>query len=209
MDTAIYLVTALITVVWAVWTYLLWADRAGLPEESGLRFLMIVGPTVFFIITALAGWEKTLYLRLDIIGILALDAVTLVSLAFLIVVYYILHRRSSGGYRLALIFYFIAGAFIAALSHLLKYSPSMLLLLYGWVNELAEMEFFKFAWVGLDTGAAESDLVGMLNRIVIAVFSYIPIAMVRFVYNNHQRKRFEQQIEELRGRLEELERRGG
>jgi len=209
MDTAIYLVTALITVVWAVWTYLLWADRAGLPEESGLRFLLIVGPTVFFIITALAGWEKTLYLRLDIIGILALDAVTLISLVFLVVVYYVLRRRTSGGYRLALIFYFIAGAFITALSHLLKYSTSMLLLLYGWVNELAELEFFKFAWVGLETAGGDSDLVGVLNRVLIAVFSYIPIAMVRFIYNNHQRKKFEQQIDELRSRLEELERRDG
>ncbi len=34
MDTAIYLGTAALTVGWSVWTYLLWADKAQLPEDS-------------------------------------------------------------------------------------------------------------------------------------------------------------------------------
>jgi cbb3-type cytochrome oxidase subunit 3 len=205
VDTAIYLATAAITIVWAVWTYLLWADRAGLPEDSSMRFLLIVGPTVFFIVTALAGLDKILYLRLDIIGILALDCLALVCLLFLVVVFYILRRRSARAYRFILLFYFVTAAFITAFSHLIKFSPTMLLMVYGWIQQAARMDFFKFAWVGLNAQSGEADLVGMLNKIVIAVLSYVPIAMVRFIYSTHQRKKFHQQIDELRDRIDSLE----
>ena len=205
MDTAIYLVTAAITIVWAVWTYLLWADRAGLPEDSGLRFLLFVGPTVFFIVTALAGLDKILYLRLDVIGILALDCLTLICVLFLIVVFYVLRRKSSRAYRFILLFYFIGAASITAVSHLIKLSPTMLLTVYGWIQQATQIRFFRFAWVGVDPQTSAVDLVGMLNKIVIAVLSYVPIAMARFIYNTHQRKRFHLQIDELRDRIESLE----
>ena len=57
----------------------------------------------------------------------------------------------------------------------------------------------------MNTQTDEVDLVSMLNKIVIALFSYIPIAMVRFIVGNHQRRRFNQQIEELKSRIETLE----
>jgi hypothetical protein len=208
MDTFIYLVTAIITIVWSVWTYLLWADRAGFREDSGARFFIMVCPTVFFIVTALAGWEKMLSLRLDLIGIMALDVITLITLLFLVIVYFILKRRGAGGYRFALIFYFCTAAFITIFSHAIKLFPSLLLQVYMWVNQSLEIDFFRFAWIGLDPATKEVDLVSMLNKIVIAVFSYIPIAMVRFIMANNQRKRFDQQIEELKDRIERLEKKG-
>jgi hypothetical protein len=205
MDTAIYLATAAITILWAVWTYLLWADRAGFPEDSSWRFLLFVGPTVFFIVTALAGLDEILYLRLDIIGILALDCLIFVCVVALVVVYYILRRKSGKPYRIILLFYAAVGALISALSHLIKLSPTMLLMVYHWIQQASQIQFFKFAWIGVNSQSGDADLVGMLNKIVIAVFSYIPIAMVRFIYNTHQRRQFLKQIDELKSRIESLE----
>jgi hypothetical protein len=205
MATAIYLATAAITIVWAVWTYLLWADRAGFQEDSSWRFLLFVGPTVFFIVTALAGLDEILYLRLDIIGILALDCLTVICVIVLVVVYYILRRKTGKAYRFILLFYSVGAALITALSHLIKLSPTMLLMVYNWIQQATQIQFFKFAWVGLNPQSGDADLVGMLNKIVIAVFSYIPIAMVRFFYNTHQRRRFLRQVDELKNRIETLE----
>jgi len=188
-----------------VWTYLLWADRAGFQEDSSWRFLLFVGPTVFFIVTALAGLDEILYLRLDIIGILALDCLTLICVIVLVVVYYILRRKTGKAYRFILLFYSVGAALIAALSHFIKLSPTMLLMVYNWIQQATQMQFFKFAWVGLNPQSGDADLVGMLNKIVIAVFSYIPIAMVRFIYNTHQRRQFLRQIDELKNRIESLE----
>ena len=205
MDTAIYLATAAITILWAVWTYLLWADRAGFPEDSSWRFLLFVGPTVFFIVTALAGLDEILYLRLDIIGILVLDCLILICVVVLVLVYYILRKKSGKPYRIILLFYAAGGALISALSHLIKLSPTMLLMVYNWIQQASQIQFFKFAWVGINPQSGDTDLVSMLNKIVIAVFSYIPIAMVRFIYNTHQRRQFLRQIDELKSRIESLE----
>ncbi len=205
MDTAIYLATAAITIAWAVWTYLLWADRAGFPEDSSWRFLLFVSPTVFFIVTALAGLDEILYLRLDIIGILALDCLTLICVIILLVAYYVLRRKSGKAYRFILLFYSVGAAFITTLSHLIKLSPTMLLMVYNWIQQATQIQFFKFAWVGLNPQSGDADLVGMLNKILIAVFSYIPIAMVRFIYNTHQRRQFLRQIDDLKNRIESLE----
>ena len=205
MDTAIYLGTAALTVGWSVWTYLLWADKAQLPEDSGFRFLMMVGPTVFFILTALAGWEKLLFLRLDLIGILALDIITLLSIIFLIIVSSIRRLRKKRSYRFVLILYFTTASLVTILSHVIKLFPPTLLQLYQWVKQGLELEFFKFAWIGLDSGTKENDLVDMLNKIVIAVLSYIPISMIRFIYGSHQRKKIQQELKDLRGRIKTLE----
>ena len=150
MDTTIYLATAAITILWAVWTYLLWADRAGFPEDSSWRFLLFVGPTVFFIVTALAGLDKILYLRLDIIGVLALDCLILICVVALVVVYYILRTKSGKPYRFILLFYAVGAALISALSHLIKLSPTLLLMVYNWIQQATQIQFFKFAWVGTD-----------------------------------------------------------
>ncbi|HUV08309.1 MAG TPA: hypothetical protein VMX75_11300 [Spirochaetia bacterium] len=205
MDTAIYLGTAALTVVWSVWTYLLWADKAQLPEDSGFRFLMMIGPTAFFILTAMSGWEQLLFLRLDLIGILALDFVTLISILALVVISSVQRLRKKGRFRLVLILYFTMASGITIFCHVIKLFPPTLLRMYEWVKQGLELDFFKFAWVGLDTQTKESDLVGMLNKIVIAVLSYIPIAMVRFVYGIHQRKKLQQEIEDLQRRIDSLE----
>ena len=81
----------------------------------------------------------------------------------------------------------------------------MLLMVYNWIQQASQIQFFKFAWVGINPQSGDTDLVSMLNKIVIAVFSYIPIAMVRFFYNTHQRRQFLRQIDELKSRIESLE----
>ena len=75
----------------------------------------------------------------------------------------------------------------------------------GIVEESRTIDFFSFAWVALDTRSREQDLSSMLNRILIALLSYVPISLIRIAYGNRKRKRIVQDVDALRQRVISLE----
>lgn len=77
METAIYITSVLITILWSVWNYRLWTTKAQLREESIFRFVLIMGPSAYLLVCLLAGWRGGAGLRLDLLGIIVLDIVML------------------------------------------------------------------------------------------------------------------------------------
>ncbi len=204
MDTAIYIGTVLLTVAWSVWIYLLWGDRASLPEDSGFRFLLIVGPSSFFLLIALSGWGTRLLFRIDLFGLIALNGTTLLCVLVLIVVFSVERISSKTGYATVLFFYYLIATSITVAAHVLKLFPTAVMRIALLISQGLQLEFLSFAWVGVNPLTHEVDLVSMLNKILIALLSYVPVSVVRFVYWNRQRKRTERQIEDLKRKVEEL-----
>jgi cell division protein FtsB len=69
------------------------------------------------------------------------------------------------------------------------------------------------AWTGLNPEARQQDLASMANKVLIALLSYIPISLARSILVNRQisrqRREMHREIEGLKRRLEELERKSG
>ena len=207
MDTLIYLGTAVLTVSWSVWTYLSWADHAGLSETSGARFLLIIGPSSFFLLIALSGWEKALFLRLDLIGIAAFDALTLLAWLILLTSRVLKAHNYKKVYIAVITGYLISSLLLASFAHLIKLFPPLLIGLTSLISQGLQLDFYKLAWIGLDPETHETDLVGMLNKILIALLSYVPISLLRAVYLSRQRKKMSEEINTLKDRIKELEER--
>ena len=209
MDTIIYLGTAALTIAWSVWIYLCWSDHAHLPDTSGLRFILIVGPSGYFLLIALAGWGKTLFLRLDLIGIAVFNSLTLLCWLSLLIIRWIKVRNFKRGYVIILIIYNVVAIFLAALAHLIKLFPPLLVGFANIIRQGAQLNFFKFAWIGLDPETHESNLVSMLNKILIALLSYIPISVLRALYVNRQfsrqQKKMFTEINSLKAQIKEIE----
>ncbi len=209
MDTIIYLGTGALTVAWSVWIYLSWSDHAKLPDTSGARFLLIIGPSGYFLLIALAGWGKALLLRLDLIGIAAFDTLTIVCWLLLLIMRWFRTRNFKKAYIIILVLYNSIAIFFVALAHLIKLFPPLLIAFANLIQQVSEISFFKFAWISLDPETHEGDLVSMLNKILIALLSYVPISLLRALYVNRQvnrqRKKMAEEISMLKGRIKQIE----
>ena len=73
------------------------------------------------------------------------------------------------------------------------------------LRHLGQMEFFSFAWVGVDEERQQQDLVSFLNRVLVAVFSYVPIAFLRFLTGMRHRRRVDRELEQIKRRLSAVE----
>ena len=209
MDTGIYIGTALLTVAWTVWFYIAWGDKADLSDESGLRFPLLIAPSLYFLLIALSGWAQALFIRLDLIGLVVYDALILFCwLAMLI-----LHGRRGAnytkGYVILLSLFNILAIILTGAVHLIKLFPPLIIRLSNLFAQGVHLEFFKFAWIGLDPETHANDLAGMVNKIFIALLSYIPITLLRTLYIsrkiNRQQHQTAAEIRILRDKIEQLE----
>jgi hypothetical protein len=205
-DTLIYLATAILTILWSAWIYLGWMEKAGLPESSPRRFLLMLSPSAYFLLMAMAGWERSAFLRLDLLGLLALDGLTLSCWLALLLARGLRaagHRRS---YASLIGFYNALAVLLVLLAHLVRAFPPLLIGLANLVRQLRRIDLFAFAWVGLDPETHRDNLPSLLNKLLIALLSYIPISILRSLVQARQRRRMQQEIDRLRRRLDEIER---
>lgn len=204
VETTLYIVTAVLTVVWSVWTYLWWEEKAGLSEETAFRFLLIVAPSSYFLLVVISGWYTVPTLRLDLATLVLLDATTVLCSGFLAVlgnVGRINHRRL---YIDVLVAYNLVSIILVGAVYLVRYSPVLTARLSAIASQMTRIDFFSFAWVGAQTG--QPDLLGILNKLFIALLSYIPVSVIRFTGQVRRRRRMERDIESLKSKVDALER---
>jgi len=208
-ETALYIGTAVLTILWSVWTYLVWSDKSALEEVSGRRFYLIAAPSGYFLLLALSGWQKAQVLRLDLIGIALYDAVIVVSWLALLIARGLRVRSVKRAYVTILSLYNNLSILLVAGVYLVRLFPPLLIRLTHLLSQGIHLEFFRFAWVGLDPSTHEQDLVSVANKALIAVISYIPVTIFRAVYVNRQmtrhRRELTEEIEELKRRVTALE----
>jgi hypothetical protein len=112
-------------------------------------------------------------------------------------------------YTRTLIFFNITSVFLVGGVFLIRFFPPLLIRVSDFINQGIHLEFFKFAWIGLDPETHERDFLSMANKILIALFSYIPITVLRTLYMHRQisrqRKWITTEINSLKRKIEELE----
>ena len=205
METPLILITAAITIVWSLRTYLHMSDRVGIEEESPLRIVNIIAPSAYFLTLVFASWRETSEIRLDLIGLVALNVITIVTIifSFLLALFAKTRHRTIG--LLIFAIYHLLSLLVVISTFVVQRSPNLLDQATAFVERLAELDLFSFAWVGLDTEEQQQDVVGFLNRILIAVLSYLPIAILRLLTGIRHRRKIEREVDQLKRRRSALE----
>ncbi len=204
-DALIYLATALLTIVWSVWIYLWWHERAELPEDSPARFLLIIMPSSYFLILAVSGWARAISIRLDLIGLIAFDIITILFAFFLALAMRGAPAMRGRRYIIYTLLHSILSLAVITAIYLIRVFPPFLIRFSTWIRQFQELNLMQLAWIGLNPETHERDVVDMMNRIVIALFSYIPISIIRILYMSRRRIRLERDLEQLRNKVSELE----
>jgi hypothetical protein len=210
MEMALYIGTAILTIVWSVWTYLTWSDRSRLEDYTGKRFYLIASPSGYFLLLALAGWQRVQVIRLDLIGLAVYDLLIVLSWIILLIARGSKPSQFKKMYTGVLATFNIVAVLLVGGIFLIRLFPPLLIRLTDFINQGLHLEFFKFAWIGLDPETHEQDFISMANKILIALFSYIPITVLRTLYTHRQisrqRKWITIEINALKHKIEELER---
>jgi hypothetical protein len=207
VETVIYVGTAVITVIWSVWIYLWWDDRAGLSEEIGLRLVLIVAPSSYFLLIAVSGWYNVPGLRLDLASLVLLDAATVVSGVFLAVLLALPGVDHKATYVIVLVLYNIVAVALVVAVYVVRHSPVLIIKLSSAAGQWSHIDFFSFSWIGGTAASKQPDVLSLLNKIFIALLSYIPVSAIRYASSVHQRRKMEREIVRLGAKIEALERR--
>lgn len=204
METAIYITSVLITILWSVWNYRLWTTKAQLREESIFRFVLIMGPSAYLLVCLLAGWRGGAGLRLDLLGIIVLDIVMLFC-SLLLGIGQITPMVYKTWYITIFVVYNVITIAVIIGVYVLRVNPVLAIRLSGLLRTLSNIRFFSFEWIGFDAEKRERDVTVLLNRVIIAMLSYIPVAVLRYLSGARQRIRLQNRIDSLEKRLRNLE----
>ena len=209
METILYICTAALTVAWSVFTYIAWTDKERRGEYVVGRFFLIIGPSAYFLLLILAGWSRVQALRLDMIGIAALDVLTAVCWLGLLVARVVRSRdpkRTLAGFLIT--YHILAGLLVVGV-FLVRSFPPLRIPISAWIDQGMRLDFLRFAWKELNPEARQQDLSSMGSKVLIALLSYIPISLLRTILVNRQisrqRREMYRALEELKKRVEELE----
>jgi len=209
MEMALYIGTAILTIAWSVWTYLTWSDRARLEDYTGKRFYLIASPSGYFLLLALAGWQRVQVIRLDLIGLAVYDILIVLCWIPLLIARGLKASQFKKMYIRLLAFFNVVAVLLVAGIFLIRLFPPLLIRVSDFINQGIRLDFFKFAWIGLDPETHERDFISMANKILIALFSYIPITVLRTLYTHRQisrqRKWVTMEINALKRKIEQLE----
>ncbi len=205
MEIIIYLFTASITIAWSVWVYIYWEEGALLPEDAGMRFFLIITPSSFFLLTVIIGMDRLQFFRPDIMGLLAIDVITIISSALLFILIKIGSTDKQKAYTTVVVLYNIGCALVVIGIFVLSKSETLRNKLQELTAELQKLDILSFNWAGLNTETEEQSLIDVLNKVLIALFSYIPITVIRFISLKRQKKKISKDIEDLRRTVFELQ----
>ncbi len=205
METIIFLATAGVTVLWSVWSYFFWSEKVRVSEESPLRFVILIAPSAYFLLLVFTGWQREANIRLDLIGMILLVGFSLVGFLASLITGKMRKESRRNASIVVYVIYNLLGIATVAGAYIARSNPLVLIRLTALAERFREMEMLSFAWVNLDTEQQQQDLLVFLNRVLIAVLSYLPIAMLRFLSGARQRRRILRELDGLKRRLEAIE----
>ncbi len=204
METYIYIITALITILWSVWIYNLWGGRIGLKDDSGYRFLLMILPSTFFLVIVFVGFRPSLFIRLDLVGLLLYDFVTTISAVFILFGVYLFETNSRSWYVFSVTFQIVFSSGVIIMLLLLRFFPPFLIKFSQLASEIKSINLFALLWGFLNPERHERDLYDFINKILIALFSYIPISIARFFYNRRKLNQVLREFNDLKKELKKV-----
>ena len=148
-------------------------------------------------------------IRLDLIGLSVYDILIVLCWILLLIARGLKASQFKKMYIRVLAVFNIVAVLLVGGIFLIRLFPPLLIRVSDFINQGIRLEFFKFAWIGLDPESHERDFVSMANKILIALFSYIPITVLRTLYMHRQisrqRKWITTEINALKRKIEQLE----
>lgn len=204
METGIYLVTAVLTVLWSVLIYRWWEAWARLRDESGLRLLLIVTPSSYFLLVAVSGGPAPY--RVDLLGLIVLDGLILLCALLIILLRAIREVDRRIAYLSIVVGYNLIGVLVAAAALLVRSLPPLFTSVVSQAGSWSRLDLLSFAWILAGRPGKQPELAPLVNRVVIALLSYVPIAVVRSVNTLRQRRRLRRDVDALQERIARLER---
>jgi len=205
METAVYGITVVLTIIWSVWNDAVWKTSAGLPEGSPVRMLNVAGPSIYFLFTALSGWQLGSALRLDLVGLLVLDILIILLSLSLAVVLRLSPGKRKTGYLWILSLYNVTALSTVVFCQTAAQSPLTLIRVSAFFEDFREVDIFSIVWAGVEDENGGRDLAGLLNKMIIALFSYIPVSLLRFAAAAKQKQRLLKELGVLSSRIHALE----
>ena len=204
-DTAIFALTACVVVAWSVWNYLYWIDKAGISESSPMRLLAIGGPSVWFILVVLVGGGGATGNRLDLVGLGILNGVIFLAAVFLVFALLLFKNHLAPAYRWIFGIYSVLSIATVVILFVFKNNPVLFMRVALQLRTWVRFDFLSFEWLSLDPSQEKRDIFTVLDKVLIAVISYIPVGIIRFISRTRQRSRLMREIELLKKRVKKLE----
>lgn len=204
METLVYVLTPVLTVFWSVTVFISWNKRTALRDDSFFRFYHILAPGSYFLAGSVSGVGVTFF-RFDIAVLLYLDAVIIISVLAAFLIFAALKRNVRGKFTGVLVFYNAASILGIAAAFSIKNSPLLIMRISRFFDEVSRLDLPSLSRMTLDSVSGAESLAEWINKILIALFTYVPIALLRFIYVNRQRKRLEKQVCELEARIVMIE----
>ena len=201
METLIYIISLVLTVSWSIWLFLVWTSKAGLDDTVYLRYFLLFLPALYFILVTASGWSQVVFLRVDILGLFFLDFILLLS--FLIQVICIFLPQTS--YRSLFIIVSICNQIVSILIvvtvYVLKLYPLIAFRLSTLLESLTRVDFLNGLWNLLDPETGIQNFMNVFNKVLIALFTYIPLTAVRMWYTSKKFRQLKEEIDNLNLRL--------
>jgi len=198
----LYIPVALISVLWSFWAHGLWEKIPGLKDDSGWRtWALLSGPTWFLVLAFTGSGPSTL--PLDFIGMVPYGIVMLLGLAAFGFLGLLKHNKKQ-----VFLWMFISVQALALLILAILLLSHMVLPLRVWLAIWLEFLIQMFEGRGFEL-FQPVDPAGNLNfqldKIFIALISYLPMSIFRILYTQHLFRGMRREISLLKNRLDRLE----
>lgn len=203
MDYAVYFFTAIVTVAWSIWSYLLWERHKELRSESILRSWFMLAPSFWFIAAASAGWGD-FFLRLDLIGLVVLVAIQAVS-AVVLAGFVLSGKLGKDAYFGVMIGNSIAVFLWVVFLHLVRNYPPLTVQFAVFQAYLSDPDSLFHHLLSVEVAGEKGEIATIFDKALIALLSFIPVAVFRSILLNIKLNKMRKEISILREKVGALE----
>jgi hypothetical protein len=160
---------------------------------------------LFFLLSAVSGWRQSQFLRIDLLTLIILDIITLVSALVDWVRGKFIRGNRKTVFLITVILYNLLGTLITVSAYTLRSFPLLFIPLTELLTAFQDSRLFSFSWFAVRSDTGQKDIIQLFNKILIAVFSYVPIFVIRFVYFNRKYEKMKKSIQNLEREIKKIQ----
>ena len=203
MELGIYILTTVLCIAWSIKMYNDWFFSAHFDEGDVRRVFLLILPGSFFLLSLLFTWAVSETFRLDILVLIIYDIIILISF-----IAESIGKKVAGkkrGYQIGLLTFTVLSMVMILCSFLVRRFPLVLMKITFYLNQIGSFTLIEKVLFSFEPESDTEAMVSLLNKAVIAFFSYLPVTIIRFIYFRRSQKRLKNEIKELRKRVVAIE----
>lgn len=187
-----------------MWLFLVWVKKAGLKESSPLRFGLIFLPATYFLLIAFSGWAEVMFLRVDILGLIFFNLITLACWLVQGVTLFMPGKNYKMIYIISAGLNQVLYLGLVIFVYSLKSHPLTAVSISTFFESFQDVNFLKILWEGLDVTNPQQNVSDVINKVLIALGSYVPLTALRLWYTNKKFKQLRLEIDYLKNEFERI-----